>query len=449
MKRVRFAPSPTGLLHIGNARAAVLNWLFAKKQGASFLLRMDDTDQERSEESYIQQIHADLAWLGIVPDEYAQQSDRFARYGQVVEALKASGRLYPCYETPDELEFKRKLQLSRGLPPSYDRSALSLTAAERQGLEAQGLKPHWRFLLEDGDISWMDGIRGLVTFQAKHLSDPVLVRADGFPVYTLASVVDDMDFQVTDIIRGEDHVTNSAVQLQLFEAIGADISGIRMAHFSLVSDAKGAGFSKREGSLSLKALAEQGICAMTIVSLMAQLGTNHDIHPTWDMNALIQGFDLSNFSRSSPKFDPDDLGKLNQVLLHHMPYEVAKASFPGDVAVYITEALWMAIRGNIEKMADVRMWHHIIDDQPEAPQGDINGQVIAAAIDLFPTTVPFDENTWSVWTQAIGAQVGLKGKALYLPLRQALTGLDHGPEMRGLLPLMGADKVLARLKKWA
>lgn len=447
MKRVRFAPSPTGLLHIGNARAAVLNWLFAKKFGASFLLRMDDTDRERSQAIYGEQIHQDLAWLGIVPDAFAKQSDRFVRYGQVTEALKASGRLYPCYETPDELEFKRKLQLGRGAPPSYDRSALSLTKEEKAALEAQGLKPHWRFLLEDSEISWQDGIRGLVTFQAKNLSDPVLVKADGLPVYTLASVVDDIDFGVTDIIRGEDHVTNSAVQLQLFGAIGANVKNIRMAHFSLVSDARGAGFSKREGSLSLKTLAEQGVCSMTIVSLMAQLGTCHDIHPTWNMNELVEGFDFSNFSRSSPKFDPDDLPKLNQILLHHMPYEVACQAFPQEMEG-VSDALWMAIRGNLDKVVDVKLWRTIIYDSLDVQLEGINTEVITAALELFPQEQPFDENTWREWTQNISAKVGLKGKALYLPMRQVLTGVDHGPEMRWLLPLMGADEALIRLKKW-
>jgi glutamyl-tRNA synthetase len=445
-KRVRFAPSPTGLLHIGNARAAVLNWLFAKKYGAEFLLRMDDTDQERSEVTYADQIHKDLAWLGIVPDVYAKQSDRFGRYEEITQRLKDTGRLYPCYETPEELEFKRKLSLGRGEPPIYDRGALALSQSERDALEAQGLKPHWRFLLEDGEISWVDGIRGPVSFQAKHLSDPVLIRADGFPVYTLASVVDDMDLEVTHIIRGEDHVTNSAVQLQLFAAIGADVGQIHMAHFSLVSDAKGAGFSKREGSLSLKTLAEQGICAMTLMSLMAQLGTSHDIHPTWDMQALVDGFDFKNFSRSSPKFDPDDLVKLNQILLHQMPYEKAQELLPADLKALVGEPLWMAVRGNLDTIQDVLQWYKIVYEGPQGCASDVNKEVVAAALELFPAACPFDETTWGLWTKDVGAKLNLKGRPLFMPLRQALTGVDHGPEMRLLLPLIGADEALKRLR---
>ena len=445
-KRVRFAPSPTGFLHIGNARAAVLNWLFAKKYEASFLLRMDDTDQERSQEVYAQQIHEDLAWLGILPDLYVKQSDRFGRYEEMTQFLKDSGRLYPCYETPEELAFKRKLALGRGEPPIYDRGALSLSPGERAALEAQGLKPHWRFRLTEGEVRWVDDIRGPVSFQGKHLSDPVLVKADGLPVYTLASVVDDWDLEVTHIIRGEDHVTNSAVQLQLFEAIGADVSRIHMAHFSLVSDAKGAGFAKREGSLSLKSLAEQGICSMALVSLMAQLGTCHDVHPTWDRAALIEGFDFKNFSRGSPKFDPDDLVKLNQILLHHMPYEKAQELLPADLKKVIQEPLWMAVRGNLETLQEIAQWHQLVYEGPQGAMGAVNQEVIAVALALFPKA-PFDDTTWGAWTKDVGAQLGLKGKPLFMPLRQALTGLDHGPEMRLLLPLMGAEEVRRRLER--
>lgn len=447
MKRVRFAPSPTGFLHIGNARAAVLNWLFAKKNKAEFLLRMDDTDTERSRPEYAAQIHADLAWLGIVPDLMAKQSDRFDRYAEAIEQLKHMGRLYPCFETPEELDMKRKRQLAKGLPPLYDRSALELTEEERSALMAKGTAPHWRFRLEDEAIMWTDSLRGPVAFQGKNLSDPVLVKTDGRPVYTLASVVDDMDFHITDIIRGEDHVTNSAVQLQIFKALGADLSRITLAHFSLMSDPSGQGFSKREGSLSLRTLQEQGMDAMTIFSLIARLGTSSDVLPEWDMDALVADFDFSKFSRSSPKFDPADLAKLNQSLLQSLPYGQVLARLPEAEKARMSPPFWAAICGNIRTLADIPLWHGIVYQAPLPLSAKPDETVLRAAIDALPAATSFDEGTWQHWTKAIQAATNLKGRSLYMPLRQALTGVDHGPEMRLLLPLIGREATLARLRQ--
>jgi glutamyl-tRNA synthetase len=445
-KRVRFAPSPTGFLHIGNARAAVLNWLFAQKNDAEFMLRLDDTDHERSTQEFADQILKDLTWLGIKPHAFAKQSERLDRYRQAIELLKAKGYLYPCYETPDELDFKRKRQLARGEPPIYDRGALALSDAEKGALEAQGLMPHWRFKLEDADVSWQDGIRGAVLFQGRNMSDPVLIKTDGQPVYTLASVVDDIDFQMTDIIRGEDHVTNSAVQLQIFMALGGDPQSIRLSHFSLITNATGQGFSKREGSLSLKTLAESGLDPMTIVSLIARLGTSTQIHPTHNMQELIDEFSLDHFSRSSPKFDPSDLMKLNQTLLHHMPYEVAQERLSLEQHKVMTPQLWQAIKGNITQISQVDEWIDVVHNGPKPIQDDVDKMVIQKALECYPVEPIFDEQTWSCWTTIISQAAGVKGKALYLPLRLALTGVHHGPQMQLLLPIIGADSVRKRLE---
>ena len=445
-KRVRFAPSPTGFLHIGNARAAVLNWLFAQKNDAEFMLRLDDTDQERSTQEFADQILKDLTWLGIKPHAFAKQSQRLDRYRQAIDLLKAKGHLYPCYETSDELDFKRKRQLARGEPPIYDRAALALSDAEKVALEAQGVVPHWRFKLSESDVSWQDGIRGTVLFQGRNMSDPVLIKTDGQPVYTLASVVDDIDFKMTDIIRGEDHVTNSAVQLQIFMALGGDPHSIRLSHFSLITNATGQGFSKREGSLSLKTLAESGLDPRTIVSLIARLGTSTHIHPTYVMQELIDEFSLDHFSRSSPKFDPNDLVKLNQTLLNHMPYEVAQERLSLDQKKAMTAQLWQAIQGNITQIGHVDEWIEVVQTGPKPHQETVDQVVIQKALECYPVETLFDEQTWPSWTAAIGQATGLKGKALYLPLRLALTGVPHGPQMQLLLPIIGAHSARKRLE---
>ncbi|MBN9565511.1 MAG: glutamate--tRNA ligase [Alphaproteobacteria bacterium] len=445
-KRVRFAPSPTGFLHIGNARAAVLNWLFAQKYDAEYMLRLDDTDHERSTKEFADQISKDLAWLGIKPHSFAKQSDRLDRYNEAIEFLKAQGHLYPCYETPDELDFKRKRQLARGEPPIYDRAALALSDAEKVTLEAKGIMPHWRFKLVDEDVSWEDGIRGKVLFQGRNMSDPVLIKTDGQPVYTLASVVDDIDFQMTDIIRGEDHVTNSAVQLQIFMALGGNPASIRLSHFSLITNATGQGFSKREGSLSLKTLAEDGLDSMTIVSLIARLGTSTQIYPTHNMRELIDEFDLDHFSRSSPKFDPNDLIKLNQTLLHHMPYDVAQGRMSPSQLERMSVQLWQVIQGNISKISEVEEWADIVQNGPKSIQGTMDKTVIQKALECYPSEKMFDEQTWTRWTAAISEALGIKGKSLYLPLRLALTGAEHGPQMQLLLPIIGTDSVRKRLE---
>jgi glutamyl-tRNA synthetase len=444
--RVRFAPSPTGLLHIGNARAALLNWLFArhhalKGQEATFLLRLDDTDLERNDPIYAKAIEEDLAWLGLTHDQFARQSDRFDKYDQAIEKLKSAGRLYPCYETPEELEFKRKRQLARNEPPIYDRSALILTPEERQAFEDDGRKPHWRFKLLPEAIHWDDLIRGPNEFHGSHLSDPVLIRADGAYLYTLTSVVDDLDLGITHIIRGEDHVTNTAVQIQLFAALGGDVSHLHFGHFTLFVDVNGASLSKRLGSLSLASLRESGYEPMSINCLIARLGTSLPIEPHLTLDELAKDFTLSIFSRTPPRFDQAELEALNHKLLQITSFDSVKDRLR-DIAPSLTETVWGVIRGNLRTLPEAAAWEPIcwghIQPIVEDPA------YIAQALECLPPE-DWDATTWASWTGKLKELTGRKGKELFMPLRQAITGMDHGPEMKDLLPLIGRAKVAQRL----
>ncbi|QPC44825.1 glutamate--tRNA ligase [Kaustia mangrovi] len=437
--RVRFAPSPTGRIHIGNARTALLNWLFARGHGGAFLLRLDDTDRERSTQAFARGIEEDLAWLGIVPDEVARQSDRFARYDEAVERLKEAGRLYACYETPEELERKRKRRLARGLPPIYDRAGLELTADERARLEAEGRAPHWRFRLEDNRIAWDDLIRGAQRFEGAALSDPVLIRADGTYLYTLPSVVDDIDFAISHVIRGEDHVANTAVQIQIFEALGAPPPAF--AHHSLLVGAEGEALSKRLGTLSIAGLREEGLEPMAVASLAATLGTSEAVAPHADMGELVRQFDIAHLARAPARFSVDELRALNARLLHDTPYEAVSGRLE-RLGVTGGEAFWTAVRANCETLADARFWWEIVAG-PISPAIDDPDYCRQAADELPPE--PWDDTVWKSWTGRVKARTGRKGRALFMPLRQALTGLDHGPELAALLPLIGRDKALKRL----
>lgn len=433
---VRFAPSPTGRLHVGNARGALLNWLFARKNGGSFLLRLDDTDTARSTDEFARGIEADLRWLGLDWDRFAKQSDRFALYAAATEKLKASGRLYPCYETSEELQLRRKIQLSQKKPPVYDRAALKLTAEDRAKLEAEGRQPHWRFKLDHGTTAWDDIIHGRVEIDMASLSDPVLVRSDGYPLYTLSSVVDDGDLEISHVIRGEDHVTNTAVQVQLFEALGYAVP--TFGHFSLLLDAEGGGLSKRLGSLSLADLREQGYEPMALNSLLARLGSADPVEAQGDLEALVAGFDLARFSRAPARLDPHELDLLNAKLLHGMDFADVRDRLPTGA----TEAFWLAIRGNLARLAEAADWWAVVDGDVAAIHEDPT--VLAAATEaLLPE--PWDATTWKTLTQAVTAKTGAKGKALFHPLRLALTGRDKGPEMAQLLPLIGRDRALRRL----
>ncbi len=434
---LRFAPSPTGRIHIGNARTAILNWLYAKRNGGSFVLRYDDTDVERSTAEFAEGIAVDLKWLGITPDRIEYQSKRFAAYDAAAERLKASGRLYPCYETADELERRRKRQLARHQPPVYDRAALKLSDEERRALEAEGRKPHWRFKLEHRIVEWTDLIRGAQHIDTTNLSDPVLVREDGTYLYTLPSVVDDIDFGITHVIRGEDHVVNTAVQIELFEALGGQVP--TFAHHSLLTGADGQGLSKRLGSLSIASLHDQGLEAMAVVSHAALLGTSDSIHPCVDYRELIDGFDLGKLSRAPARFDENELRGLNARLLHMLPYEAVRTRLTQG-----NEAFWLAVRGNLTVFADVGDWWRIVAGTVTPVIAGEDRDFIATAKRKLPPA-PWTGETWKTWTEAIKAETGRKGKALFMPLRLALTGLDHGPELALLLPLIGRERACERL----
>lgn len=437
---VRFAPSPTGRLHVGNARVALINWLFAKSQGGSLLLRVDDTDRERSRPEYEEGIRTDMRWLGLLWDSKAYQSQRGERYEAAAAKLRADGRLYACYETPEELEYKRKRQLARGVPPVYDRAGLALTAAQRQAFEAEGRRPHWRFKLLPGEVTWTDLVRGPCHYRAENLSDPVLIRADGTHLYTLPSVVDDAELGVTHVIRGEDHVTNTAAQIQIFQALGAEVP--IFGHLTLLTDASGAGLSKRLGSASLGELRVEGVDPMALNSLLAKLGTSDPIQPRHSLEALAAEFDIAKFSRATPKFDPAELLHLNARLLHDMPFEVARPRLKA-VGLDADPEFWLAVRANLENIAQARDWWTICRASV-APVIEEAGFAVQAAA-LLPAA-PWDAGTWKTWTDAVKAATGRKGRDLFHPLRLALTGRENGPELKTLLPLIGPDRAAARLR---
>ena len=437
---VRFAPSPTGRLHVGNVRAALLNWLFARRQGGAFVLRLDDTDRERSTEAFAQGIQDDLRWLGLAWDRLERQSARFASYDRARDTLIAAGRLYACYETPQELEFKRKRQMAQGRPPVYDRAALKLSDADRARLRAEGRAPHWRFKLEPGDVRWTDLVRGAQHIDESSQSDPVLIRADGTYLYTLPSVVDDIDFAITHVIRGEDHVTNTGTQIQLFTALGARPPSF--GHFPLLTDAQGAGLSKRAGSLSLLELREQGIEPLAIAALLARLGTSDAIEPVGTLAPLIETIDFAHVGRAAARFSLDELRALSARTVHGLSYAVVRERLVAQGAD-LGEAFWSTVRGNLASVADAATWAAIVRG-PIAPTVE-DASLLAAATDALPPE-PWDGGTWKAWTAAVGAVTGKKGRALFHPLRLALTGREQGPEMAGMLPLIGRAKVLSRLR---
>jgi glutamyl-tRNA synthetase len=437
---VRFAPSPTGYLHIGNARPALFNFLFARRHGGRFLLRYDDTDIARSKDEFAEAIAEDLAWLGIVPDETFRQSQRIADYDAAAQRLRAQGRLYPCYETAEELDRRRKRQLARGLPPIYDRAALKLTAEERAALEAEGRKPHWRFKLEPRTVSWDDLVRGPAHIDCASLSDQVLIREDGTYLYHLPSVVDDIASGITHIIRGEDHVTNTAVHIQIFEALGAALPAF--GHVNLLTTASGEGLSKRLGHLSLRGLRESGVEALAVAALAVLVGSSDAVRPVSSLDELADLVDLAHVSRAPAKFDEHELETLSARTLHHFDFAQVEERLQ-TLGVPATGPFWLAVRGNLAKLADVKDWWRVVQG-PLAPV-ITDADFANTAASLLPTE-PYDATTWKSWTQAVGAATGARGKALFMPLRQALTGLDHGPELAALLPLIGREKALRRLK---
>ncbi len=432
----RFAPSPTGRLHAGNIRTALVNWLLARSSGGRFVLRLDDTDLARSTAESAQSIRDDLAWLGLAPDMEVKQSDRFDRYEDALARLAAQGRAYPCYETAEELELKRRVALSRGLPPIYDRAALALSDADKANLEAEGRKPHWRFRMDEtADVEWQDGVRGHCHFPAAALADPVVRRADGSWLYMLPSVVDDIDLGITDIARGEDHVTNSAVQLQMFAALGA--AAPRLAHMALFTG-KDAALSKRLGSEGVDAWAAQGIEPVAVAALLARLGTSQPVEPMARLADLLPGFALSHFGRAPARFDPADLASLSARCIHHMAHAAVAARLPASIG----EREWLAIRPNLARLDEAEAWHQIIAG-PITAATDEPDYLATAAATL--AGLDWGDDIWNRLIDALKATTDRKGKALFLPLRLALTGQPHGPEMAALLPLIGRDEALRRL----
>lgn len=439
MITTRFAPSPTGSLHAGNIRTALVNWLLARQSGGRFVLRLDDTDLARSTEAAAAGIRADLGWLGLVPDAVVRQSDRFALYEAALARLAAAGRAYRAYETPAELDLKRKVQQQRGLPPVYDRAALALTEIDHDDYAARGIAPVWRFRLDTGTaIRWHDGVRGDCHVDPASLSDPVVRRADGSWLYMLPSVIDDIDLGITDIARGEDHVTNSAVQIQMFEALGAPVP--RFAHMALLTGADAA-LSKRLGSEGVAAWRAAGIEPQAIAALLARLGTSLPVEPVAALADLLPGFDLASFGRAPARFDPADLAAINARTLHLLPYAAVAERLPAGM----TAAAWQAIRGNLATLAEAADWQAVIAGPvavaPEAEDADF----VAEAADVL-AGLDWGDDIWGRWTTALKGATGRKGRSLFHPLRCALTGRDTGPEMAALLPLIGREAALARLK---
>ncbi len=436
----RFAPSPTGNLHVGNVRTALHNWLLAKKHGGRFLLRIDDTDQARSTEAFVEAIRADLAWLGLVPDGEERQSARFDLYERHFDRLVASGRVYRCYETAQELDLKRKVRLGRGLPPVYDRAALELGDADHVAKAAAGEAPHWRFRLDHGAaIAWLDGIRGPQHFDPDTMSDPVVRRADGSWLYMLPSVIDDIAMGITDVLRGEDHVSNTATQLQMFTALGSEPP--RFAHEALLVGTEGK-LSKRLGSLGVAELCEAGIEPEALIALLARLGTSDPVDPALDANTLASGFDLSRFGRAPARFDEAELHRINSAVVHHLPFARARHLLPQGMSA----AGWDAIRPNLAHIGEAAQWWQVVTGPVAAPQFDDETRSFLAQAAQLLSGQPWTPDCWQALANALRQVTGRKGKALFLPLRQALTGHDHGPEMAALLPLIGRDAALARLK---
>lgn len=439
MTVTRFAPSPTGRLHVGNIRTALHNFLLARKAGGRFLLRIDDTDGERSEEQYVDAIRRDLAWLGLTFDGEERQSARLALYDAALERLAKAGRAYRCYETAQELDLKRKVLLGRGLPPIYDRAALALTDADHAAMAEQGIAPHWRFLIDrDEPIAWDDMIRGPQKFEGDRLSDPVIRRADGSWLYMLPSAVDDIALGVTDVLRGEDHVSNTAVQIQMFTALGA--TPPNFAHEALLTGSEGK-LSKRLGSLGVDAFREQGLEPMAISSLLARIGTSQPVVAETTLDALADGFELGTFGRAPARFDDAELLRLNAQIVHAMDYAEVRDRLPDGM----DEAAWLAVRPNLEKVAEARDWWRIIAGDLAAPELADDDRAFVAEAAGVAGAMAWDAGAWKTLTDALKVTSGRKGKALFLPLRLALTGIDHGPDMNALLPLIGRERAVARL----
>ncbi|GGE48079.1 glutamate--tRNA ligase [Actibacterium pelagium] len=434
MTVTRFAPSPTGYIHVGNLRTALMNYLIARKAGGTFILRLDDTDPERSKQEYVDAIKEDLEWLGLTWDRVETQSSRLDRYNAAADELREAGRFYECFETPTELDLKRKKQLNMGKPPVYDRAALDLSDAEKEALRAERGNGHWRFKLDHERIEWTDGILGDLSIDAASVSDPVLIRGDGQFLYTLASVCDDVDFGVTHVVRGSDHVTNTATQIQIINALGGSVPSF--AHHSLLTGPQGEALSKRLGTLALRDLRDQGVEPMALLSLMARLGSNQPIELCSSIDELVEGFDITTFGAAPTKFDANDLFPLTARILGGLPLadvaeDVAALGVPADKA----EAFWNVVRENITVKADMAEWWTLFQNGATPLVADEDAEFIAQAFDMLPEP-PYADTAWKDWTSAVKEATGRKGKGLFMPLRKAVTGRERGPDMSDVLPLL-------------
>lgn len=434
MTTTRFAPSPTGYIHVGNLRTALMNYLIARKAGGTFILRIDDTDPERSKEEYVDAIKQDLAWLGLHWDRVERQSERLDRYAAAADQLRGTGRLYEAFETPTELDLKRKKQLNMSKPPVYDRAALALSEAERDALRAERGAGVWRFKLDHERIEWNDGVLGDISIDASSVSDPVLIRGDGQVLYTIASVVDDTEMGVTNVVRGSDHVTNTATQIQIIKALGATPPAF--AHHSLLTGPQGEALSKRLGTLALRDLREQGVQPMALLSLLARLGSSDPVELRTDMAQLIDGFEITHFGSAPTKFDVQDLFPLTAHYLQGLDFDtvrerIAALGVPDDLA----EPFWLVARDNIVTLKELETWWTLCRDGAEPLVDEEDEAFVDEALALLPDG-PFDENTWSSWTAAVKAATGRKGRGLFMPLRKAVTGQERGPEMATLMPLL-------------
>lgn len=429
----RFAPSPTGRLHVGNIRTALHNFLFARKHGGCFILRIDDTDRERSTAEFDQAVRDDLQWMGLDPDQLVRQSERFDLYEREFERLKSAGRVYACYETTEELDLRRKVLLGRGLPPVYERKPADAPVPE-------GRAPHWRFRLDhEVPIVWHDLIRGEQRFDPKLLSDPVVRREDGSWLYLLPSVIDDVDLGITHVVRGEDHVSNSAAQIQMFEALGA--SPPEFAHEALLVAAEGK-LSKRLGSYGAEHLRAEGVEPMAMLSVLGRIGTSQPVEPVASLDALADSFDFATFGRAPAHFDPHEVELVNARLLHQLDYSDVADRLPEDA----TEGDWLLLRPNLQKLSDFDEWFAVL-------HGEVDPAVLSHEERLFirdaataAEKLDWDANTWRTLTGELKQSSGRKGRDLFHPLRLALTGRDSGPEMAGLLETMGKDRALRRLE---
>ncbi|HVW93130.1 MAG TPA: glutamate--tRNA ligase [Devosia sp.] len=437
---VRYAPSPTGRLHLGSARPALLNWLFARREGGRYILRLDDTDRARSTDEYAESIKLDLAWLGVSPDLVVRQQDRTALYDSARDRLIAAGRLYRAYETEDELERRRARARALGRPPIYDRAALKLTEADHARLAAEGRRPHWRFRLDGRRVGFDDLIRGPQAIDTASMSDPVLIREDGSYLYTLTSVVDDIDLGVSHVIRGEDHISNTGTQIEIFEALGGAVPVF--AHHNLLTDAQGGGFSKRLGSLSLTELREEGYEPLAVAMMAVLTGTSLAIEPYPDLDAVAERLDLSMISHGPARFDPAELTSLNARILHHMPFEMARPRL--EKLGLADQTLWLALRANLAKFADIEALATLVRGPVQPVVAEEDRAFIDEARRLLPPA-PWDETTFAAWANALKEKTGRKGRGLFEPLRLALTGRHDGPDLKTLLPLIGRDEALRRL----